>query len=263
MNGHGNRGRDNPHAAPRLGHSATGRESQRASYVPSQTDLQAEIAKRNSRRQAHATAIVSQKPFTERPKKPKSLSGKDEHGASLTAHHMLPHSRIKQEFGTAVRNQDLTALQNISTFGGKTIDSSEAFRATAFYKTQNVKTKSGIVKPEENLTKRNLNSMYKAASWDQNNIFMGPSPVNRSDDPGNSAVDVRRNDSGQASKASLIAQNVMQNGFSAQNPQDFASQRAASTQEAGQLRPYRPADWVADGTRTSKKGKIIPQKKQR
>lgn len=71
-------------------------------------------------------------------------------------------------------------------------------------------------------------------------------------DPGNSAVDVRRNSVGNASKASQIAQSVMTHGFGAHNPQDFAGKRAASTQEANNLRPCKPQGWVVDTPRHKK-----------
>ncbi len=209
---------------------------------PKASELQAEIQSRADRRASHLGSLMGESQFNKRPAKPDSLKAKDASGKSLTAHHMLPHSTIKSEFLSAVRTQNTTALQNISTMGDNSIDSADAYRKLAVYKS------------DPGRTERELSSLYKEVSWDSNNVFMGPSPEQRTDDPGSSGVDVRRTASGDVSKASRIAQNLQTHGFGGIKPQDLASDRAASRSEASALRPYKPSDWESSGTKSIGKG---------
>lgn len=216
-----------------------------------QTQLTAELAARASRRSSHLSSLMTQSTFTDRPSKPDSLKANDTSGNPLTAHHMLPHSRIKSEFASAVTTQNHQAMQNLSTFGGNSMDSSDTYRQMAYYKS----------KPGQ--TKENLSRMYKAASWDANNVFMGPDPSTRTDDPGDSGVDLRRTKTGATSKASSLSQDLHTHGFGGLDPQSVVSRRAASKQEADTLRPYDASDWQSDGTRQSKKGNTIHLTKQK
>ena len=215
--------------------------------------LQAEISARSSRRSTELSAMMSESAFSDRPSKPDSLKATDSSGESLTAHHMLPHSEIKSRFQASVASQDLTAMRNISTFAGQGgMDSSDAFRALSHFKPH-----KGSDPRREQLTE-----MYEKASWDSNNVFMGPTPDKRTDDPGDSGVDVRYT-GGKASGASTIAQDIHSSGFGGINPQDMTSRRAASKAQADTLRPYKSSDWASDGQRTTKKGATVDLVKQK
>jgi hypothetical protein len=265
--------------------------------------LTSEIERRRLRRMAEGKKVANDIRGGDRPVKPTALSQKDGK-ADLTAHHLLPYNQIRDSFATAVEGHDLTAMQNVLAFSGKSgSDSSEAYRALAFQqeytpkkaKKENLseaerKGRADQAKKEKQMgitpfqktlspvsSKQSIKELFKATTWASHNVFMGPAPEHRLDDP-KEGLDARYTPQGQLTKSSVMAREISKKGFSGMHPVDFSLSVQSARNEAdgpaalpmsglaasdtaygprkGGLRTYKASDWTTVGGKKVQIGKI-------
>jgi hypothetical protein len=256
-----------------------------------QTALTNEIARRQQRRAAEGRDDARDIRAGDRPDKPTALSQKAGK-ADLTAHHLLPYNKIRDQFADAVEHQDLTAMQNILSFAGRaSSDSSEAYRALAYQRPHAPKTSRSEMSAEEREARKRQaiyekglgvapfhktpapassregkKELFKAAAWASHNVFMGPAPQHRRDDP-KEGLDARYLRSGHLSASSVMAREIYQKGFSGIDPVHFSRRLQSARNQAeglapqvrsgvdpatdtafgpkqGGVRRYDPADWT-------------------
>lgn len=200
-------------------------------------------------------------------------SGKKE---DLTAHHLLPYNFIRDSFATTVEKQDLKSMQNVLAFSGKgSSDSSEAYRALAYQKEFKPKPKGkedltdkekaarraqadferqqGVEQFHKNAPpesgKHGLRELFKATTWASHNVFMGPTPEHRADDP-KEGLDAQFRKDGSLTKASVMAKDIHTRGFSGISPVDFTSSLQSARNEAdGKAKIKKSGDSTAFGPR--------------
>ncbi|HEY5710417.1 MAG TPA: hypothetical protein VIT38_00860 [Allosphingosinicella sp.] len=237
---------------------------------PMESQLQAEIARRNVRRQAQSSAVAKEVREGDRPDRPPTLKEKGampgtDKKVALTAHHLLPYNNIRDSFASAVEKQDLKAMGNILAFSGKaSSDSSEAYRALAFQKEFKPKAKDEpklskeegekrmkLAKAEEQQGvepyrknappesgKKGLHELFKATTWASHNVFMGPKPEDRADDP-KEGLDAQFRKDGSLTKSSVMAKEIHTKGFSGIEPVDFTSSLQSARNEADGVAPIK------------------------
>jgi hypothetical protein len=232
---------------------------------PDADALKAEILRRDIRRQQQATSVAKTIREGKRPDRPETLAAKGQvpgiaKPQDLTAHHLVPYNFIRDSFASAVERQDLTAMQNLLAFSGQgSTDSSEAFRAVAYQAEHKPKPKpkpkltaeqglarQAAAKEEKRLgiapfhrqeppesSKSGLQQLFKQATWASHNVFMGPAPEHRTDDP-KEGLDAQYLRSGALTKSSEMAKDIHQKGFAGIDPVDFATRvQSARNQSEG------------------------------
>lgn len=246
-----------------------------AATRPSAHALQTEILKRTGRRQAELTSIAKGIHAGDRPDRPDVLGakgvvpGRGTKKEDLTAHHLVPYNFIRDSFATAVHRQDLRAMQNLLAFSGEeSTDSSEAFRALAHLRPRTPPTAvRPTLNPDEAQARGRggrwekelgiasyqksepvtssadrLKGLFRNATWASHNVFMGPAPEFRADDP-REGLDEQFRDDGSQTKASVMARTIHAEGFSGMDPTDFVSELQSARNEA-------------DGPATKKSGTV-------
>lgn len=241
-------------------------------------DLRAEIALRGSRREQELSATATEAESSDRPTKPRDLVDD-----RLTAHHLYPFNRIRDEFANTLRGQYLPAMQNILAFTGKdspdlskkfnrlrSADTSEAYRAMSYQRawtpTKKWKDKQKAARAaqkqlygktggptveqttELDSSAIRLRRLYGAATWSRHNLFMGPAPKERLDDP-HKGLDSRFTPDGEATKSSKLAAKLYHTpgGLEGANPVDFrmAVQSARRATVVNKEREFNEADWTS------------------
>ncbi len=224
-----------------------------------------------------------------RPNKPEGLTKKDDKLGNLTAHHLFPYNKIREEFATSLKDKDIGAVQNVMSFSGKgKTDSSEAFRLLAYQKehTPSAKWKAHqkVVRDEQKVregkrkgpakgvlppvtldptpdsSSKRLDGAFRDATWAEHNIFMGPEPKKRTDDP-HEGLDVKFDSKGKPSKSSVLAQELDKKGFKGVEPVAFHSKLQTARNESKGTRPYKSEEWNEKGGMHSQKGRSVYHKK--
>lgn len=232
---------------------------------PDANALQAEILRREVRRKAQGASVAKAIREGARPDRPSALAAKGEVPGKkgkqdLTAHHLVPYNFIRDSFASAVEGQNLAAMQNFLAFSGQgSTDSSEAYRALAYQAEHKPKPKAKVeLTKEEGLARRaaaeeerrrgivafhrqdmpessksGLQQLFKQATWASHNVFMGPAPEHRVDDP-KEGLDAQYLKSGALTKSSVMAKQIYERGFARIHPVDFvAGVQSARNQAEG------------------------------
>jgi hypothetical protein len=230
---------------------------------PDAKALQAEIARREVRRKAQGASVAQAIRDGARPDRPSGLAAKGEIPGKkgkqdLTAHHLVPYNFIRDSFASAVEGQNLTAMQNLLAFSGQgSTDSSEAFRALAYQAQHTPKAKEKVkLTKEEGLARRaaaedekskgiaafhrqdppesskaGLQQLFKQATWASHNVFMGPAPEHRADDP-KEGLDAQYLGTGALTKSSEMAKDIYEKGFAGIAPVDFGARLQSARNQA-------------------------------
>ncbi len=135
----------------------------------------------------------------DRPKKPGSLKGKDENDQALTAHHIYPWNKIRDDINNALSDKNKSQMQAILNFAAVTVDDS-------FW--EDLAKETAARSPSFGTE---INRIAKAACWNKSNIFMGPLGEYRSDDPGEE-MDMSFSKSGLPTPASAVGDLTRQSG---------------------------------------------------
>ncbi len=169
----------------------------------------------------------------DRPGKPSSLKGKDENNQPLTAHHIYPWNKIRDDINSALANKSKSEMSAVLEFAGTTVDDSfwedlakdPASRSSGF--------------ADE------MNRIAKAACWSKSNIFMGPLGEYRSDDPGEE-MDTSFSKSGLPTPASAVGDLTNQSGGIGKRSA-LATLLARNVAEAtgGQAEAYDQEKWAS------------------
>ncbi len=153
-------------------------------------------------------------PVGERPDKPDRLSGVDQHGAALTAHHKLPFNQIRTTMNRAITGRSITGT------GPEALESLEAWAQP----------------PEEGPIGQ------RGVSWADHNIFMGPAPEARAHDPGGEGVDTHFTQSGTVTPRSELALDVAHaGGIHRLDPEELRRRLEALPNRAASA--YDPTEW--------------------
>jgi len=107
-----------------------------------------------------------------RPQKPDSLKGKDKDNNPLTAHHVYPWNKIKQDLNNAINNRNRQQMEQIIEFAGNIKVDDDFWSDLA---------SAGTISPGFGAK---IKEIARKACWAKHNIFMGPLSEKRSDDPG-------------------------------------------------------------------------------
>jgi len=229
-------------------------------------EVNKEISGRRDRRNSHLGQVASSIRDSERKAKRSSLKAKSGK-QSLTAHHLLPYNHIRDSFASAVEKQDLPAMQNLLAFSGQnSTDSSEAFRSLGYQRKYEPQPRKKLTKEQgiargkqgkletslgienyhrptlEQSSEERIGQLFKQAAWASHNVFMGPLPEKRTDDP-HEGLDAQYLPDGKQTKSSLMAKEIFGNGFSMMDPVDFNSSLQSARNQA-------------DGFAPRKKGKV-------
>jgi len=202
-----------------------------------------------------------------RPTKPKSLT-KD----GLTAHHLLPYNFIRDEFADALKKKDTTGISRFMAFAGRqNIDSSEAYRLMAPQRAHKPSRKwqdhqraaraeqqerekakpelkgqlpSIVQDPTERSSTSTMQNFFRDLTWSPHNIFMGPKPALRADDP-HEGLDARYHEDGRLSESSKLAQSLHEHGMASMSPAEISHRVKGAGREAdSSTRAYRKEDWI-------------------
>lgn len=146
----------------------------------------------------------------DRPSKPPNLKGTDETGDSLTAHHLYPWNRIREDLNDALRSRNRTELERLFAFGSVVIDDS-------FW------TELAKEPPARSYAfTEQVNSAARQICWAPANVFMGPLGSKRGDDPGE-GLDTAFTKSGLPTTASAAAELLARTGGLGESPERIAS----------------------------------------
>lgn len=108
----------------------------------------------------------------DRPDKPPTLTGVDEDFDPLTAHHLYPWNKIKEDLNKALRGRSKSALEALFRFANFTPGDTFWDELAKEPAARNYSFASDI------------NVAAQAICWSPRNIFMGPLGEKRADDPG-------------------------------------------------------------------------------
>lgn len=154
------------------------------------------------------------RPIRDRPGKPDRLSGVDQHGNDLTAHHKLPFNQIRTTMNRAITGSSIT---------GTGPEAQEGLEAWAQPPTAGPIGQTGV-------------------SWADHNIFMGPAPEARAHDPGGEGVDTHFTKSGTVTPRSELALDVAQaGGIHRLDPEEL--RRRLEALPSRHHSAYDPTEW--------------------
>lgn len=174
-----------------------------------------------------------------RPNKPKGLSGKDENGEALTAHHIYPWNKLRSGLNAALLDKKGEAMKKILAFAVHT-------PPPKFYEEL---AKDPGARHDDFV--QWVNAAARALCWGPSNIFMGPLNTNRGDDPG-SKLDAAYSKSGLMTPASAVGELLEKSGGIAKaSPLTellARNVREASIDEKGERTAtgYDPLEWELD-----------------
>jgi hypothetical protein len=230
--------------------------------------LHRERVRTNADEQADAIAALT---GDARPNKPKSLT-KD----GLTAHHLLPYNFIRDEFADSLKKKDTTGISRFMAFAGRqNIDSSEAYRLMAPQRAhkpskkwqehqkaaraeQQEREKANpalkgqlptiVQDPTERSSTITMQNFFRDLTWSPHNVFMGPKPALRADDP-HEGLDARYRRDGSLSESSELARDLHEHGMASLSPAEISHRVKGAGKEADAgMRAYDKDDWVKEGS---------------
>lgn len=184
-----------------------------------------------------------------RPEKPDDLKVTYD-GDPLTAHHLFPYNRIESDLSKAIEEQDLRTVSNFMAFKGETsTDESDAFRLLAYqrphkpskaWKKHQRNAKEEGINGEEDSSDIRLRKFFREAAWARHNIFMGPAPELRADDPH------ERYDThvvkGKETESSKLAKEMFDSGVGALENADF-HEKLKKARKDPESREFHKKDW--------------------
>ena len=220
-----------------------------------------------------------------RPNKPESLT-KD----GLTAHHLLPYNFIREKFADSLKTQDTTGVSRFMAFAGRqNFDSSEAYRlmapqrahrpsaawkkhqAAARAEQKKRETETPALKGElptivqdasERSSTGDMQNFFRNLTWSPHNIFMGPKPSLRLDDP-HEGLDARYHDDGNLSESSKLARRLHESGMESLSPTEISNRVKRGGAEATKsTRAYDPNHWTQEGGMVRQKGSLIHERRR-
>lgn len=173
-----------------------------------------------------------------RPEKPASLRGRDDEGDSLTANHLYPWNKIRDDINKALKSGSQSDLQKVLDFGKFKVDGS-------FWQE--------FAKPpgERNHSfSETMNRAAQAVCWAPDNVFLGPISEKRGDDPGEKR-DAAFTKSGLPTPESAMAEMMDKQGGIAGKRTGAAAifeknLREAQKDEKPKARDYDTKEWEPD-----------------
>jgi hypothetical protein len=173
-----------------------------------------------------------------RPEKPASLRGRDEEGDSLTANHLYPWNKIRDDINKALKSGSQADLQKVLDFGKYKVDASfwQEFAKPAGERNHSFS--------------ETMNRAAQAICWAPDNVFLGPISDKRGDDPGEKR-DAAFTKSGLPTPESAMAEMIDKKGGIAGKRTGAAAVfeknlREAQEGEKPKARDYDPKEWEPD-----------------
>jgi len=188
-----------------------------------------------------------------RPSKPSTLSGSDEEGDSLTAHHLYPWNKIRSDLNDALTSKSRSKMEKLIAFAETSVP--EGFW-------EDLEKEASERSPGfTNL----VDQLAASVCWAPHNVFMGPLGEKRGDDPGE-RLDTAYSKSGLPTPASALAE-LTDRGGGIGSREGLAAMLATNVQDAsgGEARPYDPREWSSQEKQIGRgaKRRTINSKKRR
>ncbi len=173
-----------------------------------------------------------------RPEKPASLRGRDDEGDSLTANHLYPWNKIRDDINKALKSGSQAELQKVLDFG--------KFKADASFWQEFAKPAG----ERSHSFSETMNRAAQAVCWAPDNVFLGPISAKRGDDPGEKR-DAAFTKSGLPTPESAMAEMMDKEGGITGNRTGAAAifeknLREAQKGEKPKARDYDPKEWEPD-----------------